>query len=272
MIIKHQIWQHLTLLKLIQFQWIFLCVGDITTPRSVHYTFGSKINRQVHSKNVYNLKNQIKFVLNFGIQSKNDTVEKYIEETFNVHNPDPEYVFILPGTTNTTLVFHRSNFTDISFPNTTSIQVMYNLLKNSKLSHERISKQFADERFFAKYKEFMSSENDLHEAESLKVIQENVRTEKNFLKFMEKINEDTDSITIEANSKPDALFKQHTTDYPTLIRNIHAKDHIGNYELSKDSKYEKLSWPPENISWDDFGLTGWIGSINKHHENPDENG
>lgn len=230
------------------------------------------MNRQVHLKNVYNLKNQIKFVLNLGKQSKNDTIEKYIEETFNVHNPDPEYVFLLPGSTNTTLVFHRSNFTDISFPNTTSIQAMYNLLKKSKLSHERIPKQFlSDQRFFAKYEDFMSSENDLHEAESLKVIQENVRTEKSFLKFMEKLNKDTDSITVEANSEPYELFKQQTTNYPTLIRNIHAEEHIGNYELSKDSKYEK-SPTNENISWDDLGLTGWIGTLNKHHENPEENG
>lgn len=255
-----------------------------------------KINRPQHLKSVNNhgerynthginqLKNQIKYVLNIGLQGKNDTIERYITESFNINNPDPMYVFVLPDASNSTLVFHRSNFSDISFPNTTSVQAMYNFLKTSKFAHfyptqeERIAKQLAlDQRFFVKYKEFMSSENDLHEAESLKIIAENVRTEKNVVKFMEKINEDADSITIEANNEPDTFSKQQSTDYPALIRHIHSKEHIGNYALTKDiqqeTEHKQKSWPTnEKVSWDDFGLSGWVGSINEHHEHPEENG
>lgn len=218
-----------------------------------------------------------------GLHAKNDSIDKYIVESFNIYNPDPVYVFVLPDASNRTLVFRRSNFTDISFPNTTSMQAVQNLLKSSKFAHlfpnddERISKQMAlDQRFFAKYKEFMSSENDLHEAESLKIIEENVRTEKNFFKFMDKLNEDIDSdgISIEDSTERVAAFLKHqSTDYPALIRHIHAKDSIGNYELVKDNKHERVSWPAsEKLSWDDFGLPGWVGKINEHHDNPDENG
>lgn len=228
-------------------------------------------------------------MLNFDLKTANDTIDKYIIESFNIHNPDPMYVFVLPDASNQTLVFRRSNFSDISFPNTTTQQKLQNLLKSSKFSHlfpnhdERQSKQLAlDQRFFTKYKQFMSSENDLHEAESIRIIEENVRTEKTFFKFMNKLNGggiDVHGTSIEENDKhnrPNTIHQQ-PTDYPALIRNIHAKakNNIGDYALAKDNVHGPIvSWSTTQkpISWADFGLHGWVGKINEHHDNPDENG
>lgn len=248
--------------------------GDITTARAVYYTFGLKVN---HSKglrshadrpshhSINQLKNQIKFVLN--LHTKNESIDKYIVESFNVFNPDPLYIFVLPDNSNRTVAFRRSNFSDISFPNTTSLQTIQKILKSSKYAHlfptaeEMAAKQLAlGDKFFAKYNQFMSSEQDLYESESLKVVEENVRTEKSFFKFMDKLNDESngsDEESIEDSGEQTPLdLKYASSDYQALIRNIHAKDHVGKYELAKDPE-QKVVWPAkEKLSWDDFGLHG----------------
>ncbi|XP_031633157.1 uncharacterized protein LOC116346962 isoform X2 [Contarinia nasturtii] len=279
--------------------------GDITTARGLYYTFGLKTTKDnVATKNYRNyadrshrytiaqLKNQIKFVLNLGVHTKNESIDKYIYESFNVFNPDPVYVFVLPssGDSNRTLVFRRSNFSDISFPNTTSLQTIQKILKSSKYAHlfpstdDIASKQLAlGDKFFTNYKQFMSSESDLHEAESLKIVEENVRTEKNFFKFMDRLNEERasdlsdsdESASIEDSGEQTPLETKYVSnDYRHgFIKEIHSKDHVGNYELAKEQDYSKVEWPKnDKLSWDDFGLHGWIGNINDQHENPQENG
>lgn len=252
----------------------------------------------INRHTINQLKNQIKYVLNIDLHTPNDTIDKYIIESFNLHNPDPTYVFVLPDASNQTLTFRRSNFSDISFPNTSTQKILQNILKSSKFAHlfpshdERLSKQLAlDQRFFTKYQQFMSTDmSDLHEAESLRIVEENVRTEKNFFKYMDKLNGaiDNDAIKTEqstAHQHRPSIDQQHSTDYPTLIRQIHAKKNIANYALARDNVRDNVlardhvraqlqAWPTtkKSISWDDFGLPGWVGPINEHHENPDENG
>lgn len=276
---------------------------DITTARGLYYTFGLKLNKDNLPKNYRNyadrpnrytvtqLKNQIKFVLNLDVYTKNESVDKYIYESFNVFNPDPVYVFVLPnGSSNRTLVFRRSNFSDISFPNTTSLQTIQTILKSSKYAHlfpttDDISakQQALSDKFFTNYKQFMSNENDLHEAESLKIVEENVRTEKNFFKFMDKLNDETTSDLSDSDESASTEDSGEQTPVETkyvpnnyhheFIKEIHSKDHIGNYELAKDQDYSKVEWPAnDKLSWDDFGLHGWVGNIQDQHENPHENG
>lgn len=266
---------------------------DTTTDHGVYYTFGLKVNNsrlarshvdRSNRHSINQLKNQIKFILNLDLHTRNESIDKYIIESFNIYNPDPVYVFVLPDDSNRTVVVRRSNFSDISFPNTTSLQTLHKILKSSKLAHlfpsydEYAPKQDAqdDRRFSVKYKQFMSTENDLSEAESLKVVEENVRTEKNFFKFMDQLNDDiaNDAISIEASGERTTILaaKHKPTDYPAIIREIHSKDHIGNYQLSNDRNHEKIAWPSdENLSWDDFGLHGWVGKINDQPPNAEEN-
>lgn len=231
------------------------------------------------------LKNQIKFVLNFNLHTKNESIDKYILESFNVFNPDPVYVFVLPNGSNRTIAFHRSNFSDISFPNTTSLQNIQNIFKSTKYAHlfrntdDIASKQlqFSD-NFFTKYKQFMTNENDIHDNDdNMKIVEENVRTEKNFIKFMDKLNENSayDEETVEDSRERTPLeSKQTPNDYKALKKEIDTKEHIGKFPLTNDHNNGKKNvWPTnEKSSWDDFGLHGWIGKINKEHKYPQENG
>ncbi|XP_055323235.1 uncharacterized protein LOC129578532 [Sitodiplosis mosellana] len=307
MTINHTIHKCLMRLRSFQFEllfiWCFCSIllvhtdshyhrdfGDITTARGVYYTFGLKLNNskslrshadRPNRHSINQLKNQIKFILN--LHTKNESIDKYIIESFNVFNPDPLYIFVLPDGSNRTIAFRRSNFSDISFPNTTSLQTIQTILKSSKYAHlfpspeEMAAKQMAlNDKFFTKYNQFMSDEKDLFESESLKIVEENVRTEKSFFKFMDKLNDQVsnDEASIEDSGEQTPLDSKHaSSDYQALIRNIHSKDHVGNYELAKDKKEQKIAWPAhEKLSWDDFGLHGWIGNIHEQHDNPHENG
>lgn len=217
-------------------------------------------------------------------------MDDFIVKSFNIYDPDPVYVFVLPGNdANQTLVFRRSDFSEITFPNMTSLQRLQKLLKNSQIAFsptndddQQSRKQLFpnQQKFLAKYKHFLSDNAyDSDEAESLKVIEENVRTEKNFFKFMDKLN---DGFVGDEVNRFDDIENDHelesrshkyrtTTDYRALIRTLHSREHIGSYELA--NKHTRITRPlSDKITWDDFGLNGWVGNINMEHRNPDENG
>lgn len=221
------------------------------------------------------------------IDEGNESIDDYIFRTFNIFNPDPVYVFLLPDNLNRTIILRRSNFSEITFPNMTALQALQKILKTSKFrqfldnDNNRKPKDLLtdDRQFIAKYQQFISDESELYEAESLKVIEENIRTERNFFKFMDRLNDgDSDSVVIEAEKPPrepirNVKRKKRPTDYQSLIKDIHAKDHIGNYELTTDQQREAILRPHSTkVTWEDFGLPGWTGNINMRHENPDENG
>lgn len=283
--------------------------GNTTTRSERSGSFGSRRVNNLRGNNtkrtysnwhvVNHWKDHIKHVLN--IDEENDSIDDYIFETFNIYNPDPMYVFLLPDDLNHTVVLRRSNFTEISFPNMTALQSIQKILRSSKFkplleTDRRKPKDLLtdDRHFFAKYQRFISDESDLYEAESHKVVEENIRTERNFLKFMDRLNDDdsdSDSVVIEANKDDIRTRIQHTIpkplNYPSLIKNLHSKNHIGNYRLEIDEQREqqKPQSQPQTqqqakngrpnkskVTWDDLGLHGWTGNINMHHQNPEENG
>lgn len=283
--------------------------GNTTSKSEQSGSFGSRIVNNLRGNNtkrsysnwhvVNKWKDHIKHVLN--IDEENNSIDDYIFETFNIYNPDPMYVFLLPDNLNHTVVLRRSNFTEISFPNMTALQSIQKLLRSSKFKplletdHRKPKDLFTDDRhFFAKYQQFISDDGDLYEAESHKVVEENIRTERNFFKFMDRVNKDnseSDSVVIEANKDDSRTRIQHTIpkplDYPSLIKNLHSKNKIGNYQLEIDEHRQqqqqqqqlrpqqqaKIVRPNKNkVTWEDFGLHGWTGHINLHHQNPEENG
>lgn len=279
--------------------------GNTTTRSERSHSFGSRVANNLPRNNTKRIhpnwhvvnqwKDHIKHVLN--IDKGNDSIDDYIFATFNIYNPDPMYVFSLPDNLNHTVVLRRSNFTEITFPNTTALQSIQKILRSSKFkplleTDHRKPKDLLtqDQHFFAKYQQFISDENDLYEAESRKAVEENIRTERNFLKFMDRLNEDdSDSVVIEANEDDSRTRIQQTLpkplDYQSLIKNLHSKNHIGSYHLAVDEQRQpqpqqqqqhqqaKIVRPNKNkVTWEDFGLHGWTGNINMHHQNPEENG
>lgn len=234
------------------------------------------------------LKNHIKRVLH--LESSDDaSTDEYVANAFNIRNQDPLYVFVLPGVKNETIVLRRSNFDEAVFPNVTDLLIMRKLMAQSKWvqseNTDRKSEKFwkADERFRIKYEQFKRNANYLDEDESMQVVEENVRTERNFFKFMDTLN-DVDDNGIDSHTE-DALRpddnadsdsqrdERHLNEYESPLMDVQSKDHIGKYGLSNSHWNSPTSKRPINtkVSWEDLGLHGWTGEIQANHKHPDEN-
>lgn len=225
-------------------------------------------------KYISDLKSHIKRVLNLE-SSDEASIDQYVSNAFNIHNQDPLYVFVLPGVENETIVFRRSNFEEAIFPNVTTLQMLRKMVKTENRKSEKFWK--SDERFRVKYEQFKQNANDLDEDESMNVVEENVRTERNFFKFMDTLNVD-DSLT-ETTSTPDdqsdsesQQIERHVNEYQSLLKDVHSKGHIGKYGLSHAHWDSPTSKRPANtkVSWKDLGLDGWTGQLGGIVENPEE--
>lgn len=248
---------------------------------------------------IADLKSHIKRVLN--LESSDDaSIDQYVANAFNVHNQDPLYVFVLPGIKNETVVLRRSYFDEAVFPNVTTLQILRKIAQQSKWLHsenatrksEKIWK--TDERFRVKYEQFKQNANDLNEDESVEIVEENVRTERNFFKFMDTLNVNDDlennridsttetSANLDVNTEPNEddmsnsesqREERHVNEYGALLMDVHSKDHIGKYGLTNAHWKSPTSKRPVNtkVSWEDLGLDGWTGDIQSVHRNPEEN-
>lgn len=191
-------------------------------------------------------------------------------DALNTHNPNPIYVFIVPGRhSNRTIAYRRSDFISTTFPNTTLLQHFHKMLRESSfkpyvdaIDDQQMHKQLHvnNRRFLANYKEFLVDHSD--ELGSLDAIEENVRTEKNFFKFMDEVN---------GNNHIDS--ERLTTDYQSLIKELHSTDSIGNLALvdGNIANHRMLDPDDSEVTWDDLGLAGWTGFIRMKHNHPQEN-
>lgn len=254
---------------------------EISTLRGLYYTLRAPPNENIKNDSIIirsnfhvvnKIKNHIKLVLN--LEEQNSSIDEYIINSFNIYNPDPMYVFVLSeNDSNRTVVLRRSNFSSITFPNITSLQRLHTLVKDSKLAQYRLDHRTSkltpkDVRFYAKLKQLVL-DDDLDEAESLRIVEENVRTERNFFKFMDSLNDRDSNDELDESSRR----KHKYTDYQSILKDIHSHDHLGNYKLINNAPHyeSEAPTPDEQITWDDLGLPGWAGSIIAEHEHPQEN-
>lgn len=224
--------------------------------------------------------------------SDDESIDQYVANEFNVRNQDPLYVFVLPGIRNETIVFRRSNFDEAIFPNVTTLQTLRKIAMQSKWlqseNADRKSEKFwkNDERFRIKYEQFKQNANNLDEIDSMKVVEENVRTERNFFKFMDNLNvNEVDNNGIDSNTEisltptednsdsESQREERHFNEYQSLLMDVHSKDHIGEYGLGNVHWDSPTSKRPVNtrVSWKDLGLDGWSGDIQANHKHPEEN-
>lgn len=124
---------------------------------------------------------------------------------------EPKYVFHLPGA-NKTLIYRKRDFLAAIYPNVTSV---YKIKKKKKDKDLQISDSIINESFRK-----ISDLNDNYD----KIVEENVRTEKNFIDFINSMNDDLKSSSSVASSE----------------------------EAVKPN------------SWADLGLDGWSGSLAKN--------
>lgn len=117
---------------------------------------------------------------------------------FKSMDEDPVYVFVLPDKRNKTVVFHQSDFTKMEYPRISEVgrmdgPVYYKPLnatvfrdaaanKTTPIA-QRLTIRDEDEED----DDFSSDYSDDEEAEMNRIIEENVRTERNFIRYMEDL-------------------------------------------------------------------------------------
>ncbi|XP_062555059.1 uncharacterized protein LOC134220097 isoform X2 [Armigeres subalbatus] len=194
---------------------------------------------------IVRMKDRIKKVLN--VQSENNTLNEYILSVFNVENINPTYVFLLPsGEKNKIhkLIYQKSDFLEAEYPNVTSL----NKFKRSLNSSYNV---ISDTDFLGQESKSSAKSADSEDAEdiALEIVADNIRTERNFIKFMDELNDD-----LEEELQRKALkYKQksHSSLSPK-------KSHLFTPYTYVNS---------QTVGWDDLGLEGWSGGlreINSH--------
>ena len=214
-----------------------------------------------------------------------------ILRSFNLNNPDPVYVFVLPdgqNQHNKTVVFRKSNFNEAVFPNVTSLQrqltksnisKLITLIENiDKIAPILLNTFNVNNKQHLKNKKQHSYNNhatkgDLDEAESLRIVDENVRTERNFLRFMQELNGEADTNYVNNYYQwPNGVSTiQNYDEYDNLAStdiNIRNGPHYRpssqiDYTLAFD--YTTTPRPQSTttvaVNWKDLGLDGWTGGI-----------
>lgn len=175
------------------------------------------------------MKDHIKKALN--IHRENSTLDRYVSSIFNLSNNNPTYVFLLPDKQK--LIFRKSDFSKPVFPNITNVNKFAKstdkLQMQSSAKHQ--VKQLADE-----YKNNFDSNDDYDEIVK-EIIDENVKSEKNFIQFMNELNNDL-------NDQPH--YQRQTSPRPAKF-------------VSKKRPKQKLKSGKDE--WEELGLSGWSGDI-----------
>ena len=182
---------------------------------------------------------------------ENSTLDKYISLIFNLNNFDPTYVFRLPDNKNRTLVFRKSDFYPAVFPNITNVnkfndktelQMSSSVKRPVKVKNEEFFDELKDERLI--FENNLSNNFDDHDDNMKEIVDENVRSEKDFIQFMTDLNADLE----EEDLREKYRKKQTQTGYQS-----HQKE---NFSGKTQPKQET-----KDGEWEEFGLSGWTGSM-----------
>jgi hypothetical protein len=226
--------------------YYFLAALKFTFTSPVHTS--KKINLpQIHShhKNFNDMRIHIKRVLN--IRSDNSTLDDYISKVFNLQNLNPTYVFRMPDGNNKTLTFRKSDFISPIFPNITNINkfTKENLESSSSSNRHQVkmkSEEILDELRHEKLVFQKNLDGNFEDADyddnMKKIVQENVKTEKDFETLLNELNEDLDY----EDAKRD---RKH----------------------SNQSKKKSFKAPTVKDGWSELGLDGWSGLMTSSKDN-----
>lgn len=167
--------------------------------------------------------------------TENETLDHYVSNSFNTKNLNPAYIFILPDKHNRTLVLRKNDFLEIDYPNISHIN-----------KFRKMQKDFFNKNSEKEMKEKMENMYS-DDSESMEMVAENMRTERNFYKWVEDYNNDVDS---------------SYTNRPTgKLQNRKSEE---DYEFYDD--YEEEKSQEGDVKWDDLGLEGWSGGLKKVRE------
>ncbi|XP_070503915.1 uncharacterized protein [Chironomus tepperi] len=178
-------------------------------------------------KNINDMRIHIKRALN--IRSENSTLDEYISKVFNLQNLNPTYVFRMPDGNNRTLTFRKSDFISPVFPNITSISNLESKRHQVNMKTEEILDELRHEKLIFQ-KNLDGNYEDVDYDDNMKnIVQENVKTEKDFETLLNELNEDLDY--------EDQLKKKDTKT--TIVKD----------------------------EWSELGLDGWSGLMTSSKDN-----
>ncbi|CRL05185.1 CLUMA_CG018107, isoform A [Clunio marinus] len=191
-----------------------------------------------HHKTQSDMKFHIMKVLN--MRSENSTLDRYVSSLFNLNNLNPTYIFRLPDKKNRTLVFRKSDFTTAVFPNITNVNKFTKSserLQTSSSSKHQIKLKNDDFLDELKHERNIFDNNIYDDYEEMKkIVEENVRSEKDFIKLMTELNEDL--------NEEDYREKYHQS--MNQKKSSHKKPSKTNHKIDE---------------WEEFGLNGWSGAM-----------
>ncbi|XP_058453997.1 uncharacterized protein LOC131432003 [Malaya genurostris] len=195
---------------------------------------------QLHNAEILKMKNQIRKILN--MTNENNRLDNYILSLFNVENANPTYVFLLPSGDKKTikkLIYQKSDFLEAEFPNVTAINKFKRSLNHTLNVYSENNNEHTEQeiRAFTETDDNSDTDNNMSE-----IVEENIRTERNFIKFMDDLNED-----LEEELKRQILKHKHSVHGATF-------------------KHTTLFTPytyvnTQTVSWSDLGLEGWSGGL-----------
>uniref|UniRef100_A0A182NFX8 Bromo domain-containing protein n=1 Tax=Anopheles dirus TaxID=7168 RepID=A0A182NFX8_9DIPT len=184
------------------------------------------------------MKSHIKRILN--INEENSTLDSYLLSLFNTENLNPTYVFLLPmeGKNHVRkLIYQRSDFEEAEFPNVTTINKFTGKPNRTAAGGGKPGGDMQLEK-----KIFEHVDKDTMDDGTRKVVEENVRTERNFIKFMDELNRDLEE-----------------EEHRRILKESMRKSASRTSATVLFTPYTYRS--TQTVGWDDLGLEGWAGGL-----------
>ncbi|KAL9698709.1 hypothetical protein quinque_002150 [Culex quinquefasciatus] len=167
------------------------------------------------------MKTNIKKILN--MQLENATLDEYVLNVFDVENINPTY---------------KSDFVEAEFPNVTTINKFKRSLNQSSVSDEFSDEEDYSDEDMAPFLNVGEDEDDRMQ----EIVKDNIRTERNFIKFMDDLNDDLE-----------AALEKKVKKVPHPVQSSSFK------KTSLFTPYTYMS--TKTVGWEDFGLEGWSGGL-----------
>uniref|UniRef100_A0A182PBA1 Bromo domain-containing protein n=1 Tax=Anopheles epiroticus TaxID=199890 RepID=A0A182PBA1_9DIPT len=190
------------------------------------------------------MKSHIKRILN--IREENSTLDSYLLSLFNTENLNPTYVFLLPTEGKSKhvrkLIYQRSDFEEADFPNVTTINKFGG--ESNRTAAGMVGKPGSDMVLEKKIFEH-ATDRDTMDDGTRRVIEENVRTERNFIKFMDELNRDLEEEDQRRMLKES--MRKSVSPSGTALFTPYTYKHT------------------HTVGWDDLGLEGWAGGLRELH-------
>jgi hypothetical protein len=155
-------------------------------------------------------------------------------------------VFVLPDHKNRTLVLRRSDFNEAIFPNVTNLNKFKKSPLNPKGGSVPNRAAMKEEQL-----DLDSEEEDYDESQMGRIIEENIRTERNFIEFVDNLNDDDLEEEYESSQLSDRY--RYNVGQESKISSTKVKAIV-------DLKRKRVQ-NSKKLDWKDFGLEGWFGGL-----------